>query len=187
MELPGEKRPSPLRTLLSTPRSCADTRLRNRRALQQPPRSPSGPQAPLATSGRFRRPNQPETPPSVGVSLGRRSQQRTTPARNRPEAQNPWRNRRPFPAKPPRIRRDATAGEAAAAASADAGATRSIAGEPAGEAAADDAHIAKRMLAPDAPQTIARKRSWKTPVEPHTRPCKKQLSSIPANPSKSHP
>ena len=39
-------------------------------------------------------------------------------------------------------------------------------GTPAGKAAAADAHVAKRMLAPDAPQAIARKRSWKTPVEP---------------------
>ena len=38
-----------------------------------------------------------------------------SPARNRPEAQDPRRNRRPFPAKPPRSRGDAPAGEAAAA------------------------------------------------------------------------
>ena len=77
---------------------------------------------PLATSGRFRRPNQPETPPSVGISPGRRSQQRTAPAENRTEVQDPWRNRPPFPAKPPRSRRGATTGEASAAVSADAGA-----------------------------------------------------------------
>ena len=34
------------------------------------------------------------------------------------------------------------------------------------------AHAAKPMLAPNAPQTIARKRSWRTPVEPRTRPYK---------------
>ena len=61
-------------------------------------------QTPLATSGRFRRANRPETPPSVGVSSSRRSWQRTAPARNRPEVQDPWRNRRPFPAKPSRTR-----------------------------------------------------------------------------------
>lgn len=91
---------------------------------------------PLATTGRFRRQNRPETPPSVGVSPGRRSRQQTTAAGNRTEVQGPWRNRRPFPAKPPRSRGGATAGKAAAA----------------------DAHVAKRILAPDAPQTVARKR-----------------------------
>ena len=59
---------------------------------------------PFATSGRFRRTNLPETPQCTGVSPGRRSQQRTPPAGNRPEVQNPWRNRRPFPAKPSRTR-----------------------------------------------------------------------------------
>lgn len=44
-----------------------------------PPRSPSDSRTPLATSGRFRRPNRPETPPSAGVSPGRWSRQRTTP------------------------------------------------------------------------------------------------------------
>ena len=150
---------------LEHPRSCADTRLRNRRALQQPLRSPSDPQTPLATFGRFRKPNQPETPQYASVFPGRQSRQRTAPARNRPEAQDPWRNRRPFPAKLPRIRRGATAGEAAAA----------------------DEHVTKPMLAPNAPQTIARKRSWRTPVGPRTRPYKKQPSAIPANPPKKSP
>lgn len=77
---------------------------------------------PLATSGRFRRPNRPETPQYAGVSPGRRSWQRTAPAENRTEIQNPWRNRRPFPAKPPRSRTGATTGEASAVVSADAGA-----------------------------------------------------------------
>ena len=81
-----------------------------------------------------------------------------SPAENCAEVQSSWQNRRPFPAKPPRIRRGATAGKAAAAVSANAGATRSIAGASAGEAAAADAHVAKRILAPDAPQTVARKR-----------------------------
>ena len=45
----------------------------------------------------------------AGVSPGRRSRQRTAPARNRPEAQDPWQNRRPSPAKLPRILRGATA------------------------------------------------------------------------------
>lgn len=65
---------------------------------------------PLATTGRFRRQNRPETPPSVGVSPGRRSRQQTTAAGNRTEVQSPWRNRRPFPAKPPRSRGAAPAG-----------------------------------------------------------------------------
>ena len=52
-----------------------------------PPRSPSDSRTPLATSGRFRRPNRPETPPSAGVSPGRLSRQRTTPAENRTEVQ----------------------------------------------------------------------------------------------------
>ena len=34
------------------------------------------------------------------------------------------------------------------------------------------AHAAKPMLAPNAPQTIARKRSWRTPVEPVPAPTK---------------
>ena len=42
---------------------------------------------PLATSGRFRRPNRPETPCDAGVFPGRRSQRRTTPAENRTEVQ----------------------------------------------------------------------------------------------------
>ena len=58
---------------------------------------------PLATSGRFRRPNQPKTPQHAGVSPSRRSRQRTTPAENCPEVQDPWRSRRPFPAKPPEV------------------------------------------------------------------------------------
>ena len=90
---------------LEHPRSCADTRLRNQRALQQPPRSPSDPQTPLATFGRFRKPNQPETPQYASVFPGRQSRRRTTPAENRTEVQDPWRNRRPFPPEPPRSRR----------------------------------------------------------------------------------
>ena len=43
---------------------------------------------PPATSGRFRRPNQPETPQHAGVSPGRLSQRRTTPAENRTEVQD---------------------------------------------------------------------------------------------------
>ena len=78
--------------------------------------------APLATSGRFHRPNRPETPRGAGVSPDRRSRQRTTAAENRTEAQDPWRNRRPFPAKPSRSREDTPAGETAATASANAGA-----------------------------------------------------------------
>ena len=85
-------------------------------------------QTPLATFGRFRSPNRPETPQSVGVFPGRRSRQRTIPAENRTEVQNPWQNRHPFPAKPPRSRGNATAGKAAAAVNVNAGATRSIAG-----------------------------------------------------------
>ena len=44
------------------------------------------------------------------------------PAENRTEVQDPWRNQRPFPAKPPRTRRGALADKAAAAANTDAGA-----------------------------------------------------------------
>lgn len=44
----------------------------------------------LQTSGRFRRPNQPETPLSAGISPGRRSRQRTASAENRAEAKDPW-------------------------------------------------------------------------------------------------
>ena len=44
-----------------------------------PPRSPSDSRTPLATSGRFRRPNRLETPRGAGISPGRRSRQRTTP------------------------------------------------------------------------------------------------------------
>ena len=58
----------------------------------------------------------------AGVSPDRRSRQRTTAAENRTEAQDPWRNRRPFPAKPSRSREDTPAGETAATASANAGA-----------------------------------------------------------------
>ena len=58
----------------------------------------------LQASGRFRRSNQPESPSSTNVSPGQRSRQRTTPVENRTEAKDPWRNRRPFPAKPPRTR-----------------------------------------------------------------------------------
>ena len=53
-----------------------------------PPRSPSDSRTPLATFGRFRRPNRPETPRGAGVSPGRRSRQRTTPAENRTEVQD---------------------------------------------------------------------------------------------------
>ena len=49
------------------------------------------------------------------------------PAENRTEAQDPRRNRRPFPAKPPRTRGGAPAGDAVAIVSADTGATRGIA------------------------------------------------------------
>ena len=90
-------------------------------------RNPQRQRALFATSGRFRRPNQPETPYSAVVSPGRRSRQRTTSAENHTEAQDPRQNQRPFPAKPSRTRGGAHAGEAAAAVSADAGATRGIA------------------------------------------------------------
>ena len=52
-----------------------------------PPRSPSDSRTPLATSGRFRRPNRPETLRDTGISPGRLSRQRTTPAENRTEVQ----------------------------------------------------------------------------------------------------
>ena len=90
-------------------------------------RNPQHKQSPLATSERFRRPDRPETPYSADVSPGRRSRQRTTSAENHTEAQDPRQNQRPFPAKPSRTREGAPAGEAAAAVSADAGATRGIA------------------------------------------------------------
>ena len=90
-------------------------------------RNPQHKQSPLATSERFRRPDRPETPYSADVSPGRRSRQRTTSAENRTKAQDPRQNQHPFPAKPSRTRGGAPAGEAAAAVSADAGATRGIA------------------------------------------------------------
>lgn len=52
-----------------------------------PPRSPSDSRTPLATSGRFRRPNRPETPRGAGISPGRLSRQRIPPAENRTEVQ----------------------------------------------------------------------------------------------------
>lgn len=132
---------------LEHPRSCADTRLRNRRALQQPPRSPSDPQTPLATFGRFRKPNQPETPQYASVFPGRQSRRRTTPAENRTEVQDPWRNRRPFPLEPPRSRGVRLRARP----------RQPMRMQP------------KQMLAPDAPQTITRNRSWKTPAKARTR------------------
>ena len=59
---------------------------------------------PLATSGRFCRRILLERLQDTNVSPGQRNQSRTTPAENRPEVRNPWQNRRPFPAKPPRSR-----------------------------------------------------------------------------------
>ena len=48
------------------------------------------------------------------------------PRRKPHRSPGPWRNRRPFPAKPPRSRGGATAGKATVTASADASANRSI-------------------------------------------------------------
>ena len=49
---------------------------------------PSAQANPFAASGRFCRPNQPETLLSADVSPGRRSRQRTAPAENRTEAKS---------------------------------------------------------------------------------------------------
>ena len=90
-----------------------------------PPGSPSDSRTPLATSGRFHRPNQLETPPGAGVSPGRRSRQRTTPARNRTEDQDHGEIGAHF-LRPPRSRGGSPAGKTTVTASADAGANRSI-------------------------------------------------------------
>ena len=95
---------------------------------------------PLATSGRFRRANLPETPQHACISPGQRSQQRTAPAENRTEVQDPWRNRRPFPAKPTRSRGGATASKAAATVTPARAQPEASRGTPAGEAAAADEH-----------------------------------------------
>ena len=75
--------------------------------------APCSQRAPFTTSGRFRRPNQPETPCSADVSSGRRIRQQATSAKNRTEAQDPRQNQRPFPAEPSRTRGAPPAGEAA--------------------------------------------------------------------------
>ena len=95
---------------------------------------------PLATSGRFRRPNRPETPCGAGVFPGRRSRRRTTPRRKPHRSPDPWRNRRPLPAKPPRSRGGATAGKAAATVAPARAQPEASRGTPAGEAAAADEH-----------------------------------------------
>ena len=146
---------------LEHPRSCADTRLRNRRALQQPPRFPSDPQTSLATSGRFRRPNQPETPQYASVSPGRLSRRRTTPAENRTEVQGPMAKSAPTSCK---TAQNPRGGRPQAK-------PRQPMSMPACSSA-QYAHATTQTLAPDAPQTIARKHSWETPAEPCTRPYK---------------
>lgn len=70
----------------------------------------------------------PKRHPSSAFPLVGEADREHSPAENCAEVQSSWQNRRPFPAKPPRIRRGATAGKAAAAVSANAGAARSIAG-----------------------------------------------------------
>ena len=140
------------RSLSAMPHCFCDPRLRMAASTSEAPLL--GQHIPVAAFSR-----------GAGVSPGLRSRQRIAPARNRPEVQDPWRNRRPFPAKPPRIRSGATAGEAAAA--------------------DEHEHVAKRMLAPDAPQTIARKRSWKTPVEPVPAPTKSNPQPPPPTHQKS--
>ena len=122
---------------------------------------------PLATSGRFRRPNRPETPQHADVSPGQRSRRRTTPAENRTEVQDHGEIGAHFLRNPPEVAGGgATAGKAAAAASADAGATRGIAVNtplspahpyreqkngltaPPPWAAARDSHSARRLARP---------------------------------------
>jgi len=119
-----------------------------------------------STSGRFRRPNRPETPQHADVSPGRRSRQRTTPPpktaqksgthgeigvqflRNRPEPAGECARRR---SRGNRKRRRGRNPKHRGGAAAD-------------KAAAADAHtgmhigqicaVTKQMPAPDAPQTI---------------------------------
>ena len=91
-------------------------------------RNPQHKQSPLATSERFRRPDRPETPYSADVSPGRRSRQRTTSAENRTKAHGPTAKSAPVSCETVHEPGGgAPAGEAAAAVSADAGATRGIA------------------------------------------------------------
>ena len=102
--------------------------------------------------------------PTRNATIRRRFPRSANPTANDPRRKphrspDPWRNRRPLPAKPPRSRGGATAGKAAATVAPVRAQPEASRGTPAGEAAAADEHIAKRMLAPDAPQTIARKRS----------------------------
>lgn len=98
---------------------------RARRNETQPARTAP---SPLSTSGRFCRRIQLERPRSSCISPGQQIRRRATPAKNRTEAQNPWQNRRPFPAKSSRSRRGAAEGKAAPAVSTSAGATRNPAG-----------------------------------------------------------
>lgn len=82
--------------------------------------------APLATSGRFRRSNQPKTPQHAGVSSGLRSWQRTTPAK-KPHSPGPMAKAAPISCETAQKSRGATAGKAAATVNANAGAARGIA------------------------------------------------------------
>ena len=83
----------------------------------------------LQTSGRFRRPNQPETPPSADVSPGRRSRRRTTPPKTAQKPRTHGEIGARFLQNCPEPAGDAPAGEAAAAISADANATPDIAAD----------------------------------------------------------
>ena len=90
------------RSLSAMPHCFCDPRLRMTASTAEAPLL--GQRIPVGAFGR-----------GAGVSPGRRIRQRTAPARNRPGVQDPWRNRRPFPAKPPKSRGGATAGKAATA------------------------------------------------------------------------
>ena len=89
-----------------------------------PPCSPSDLQTPSAN---FWTVSQAE--PAQNAARRRHFPRSAEPTANNPRQKpyrspGPWRNRRPFPAKPPRTRGGATAGRAAVTASADAGANR---------------------------------------------------------------
>ena len=95
---------------------------------------------PLATSGRFRRPNRPETPRGAGVFPGRRSRRRTIPAENRTEVQTHGEIGAHFLRNRPEVAGGATAGKAAATVAPARAQPKASRGTPAGEAAAADEH-----------------------------------------------
>ena len=116
----ADHRNPPTWFLMTGDRNACDQRQRNRNTRQD---APSPTQANPARD--FWAVSQGE--PARNAATRRRFPRSAEPTANKPRRKphrspGPWRNRRPFPAKQPRIRRGATAGEASAAVSADAGA-----------------------------------------------------------------